>query len=103
MHCDVFQQLMDNAILEHGSDTDYYFKSKHGNYEILFGTDGEHVSVDTFGFKHNSGNWIELEPKDKQIDAMKRKLDSVPDRREIETDEYKDPYFENGISRNDFY
>lgn len=99
---DVFEALMENAKLEHGSDTDYYFKSKHGNYEILFGTDGETISVDTFGFKHNKG-WLELEPTNKQIDTMKRKIESVPDRREEQTDEYKDPYYYNGVNRSDFY
>lgn len=99
---DVFDLLMELAKLEHSSDTDYYFKSKHGNYEILFGTDGEHVSVDTFGFKSNHG-WVELEYTDAQFSAMKRKIESVPDRREEQTDYYKDPYFENGVSRKDFY
>lgn len=101
---DVFDELLQNAILEHGSDTDYYFKSKHGNYEVLFGTDGENVSVDAFGFKHNSGDWIEMEPNDAQFSEMKRKIDSVPDRRDNEeTDEYRDPYYDNGVNRSDFY
>lgn len=102
----VFKQLLENAKLEHGSDTDYYFKSKHGNYEILFGFDGETMSVDIFGFKHNSGDWIELEPNDVQIDKMKRKLDNVePFQYEFrkQYQKYIDPYFDNGVSRENFY
>lgn len=100
----VFEALMESAILEHGSDTDYYFKSKHGNYEILFGTDGNTISVDTFGFKHNKG-WIELEYTDTQFNEMKRKIESVPDRNDdsYTTDDYIDFEFENGHKPEDFY
>lgn len=99
----VFEALLENAKLEHGSDTDYYFKSKHGNYEILFGFDGETMSIDTFGFKHNSGDWIELEPTEVQIDKMKRKIESVEPRIEYEQTPYIDEYWENGVSRENFY
>lgn len=99
----VFKQLLENAKLEHGSDTDYYFKGKHGNYEILFGFDGETMSIDTFGFKHNSGDWIELEPTNLQYSEMKRKLNNVEREIEHEPLPYVDEYWENGIERKDFY
>lgn len=98
----IFEQLLENAKLEHGSDTDYYFKSKHGNYEILFGFNGETISVDTFGFKHNKG-WIELEPNDVQIDKMKRKLNNVEREIEHEQEQINDYYDYYGVSRENFY
>lgn len=103
MPSEIFQALMQSAKLEHGSDTDYYFKSKHGNYEILFGFDGETMSVDTFGFKHNSGDWIELEPTGTQYSEMKRKLDNAEREIEHEPLPYVDEYYDNGVRREDFY
>lgn len=103
MPSEVFEQLLENAVLEHGSDTDYYFKSKHGNYEILFGFDGETMSVDTFGFKHNSGDWIELEPTNEQYSEMKRKLDRVEREIEHEPEQINDYYDYYGVSREYFY
>lgn len=103
---DVFEALLENAKLEHGSDTDYYFKSKHGSYEVLFGHDGETMSIDAFGFKNNSGYWIELEPTDTQINEMKRKLDNVEPFQYDFRKEYQkniDLYFDNGVSRENFY
>lgn len=102
MPCDVFEALLENAVLEHGSDTDYYFKSKHGNYEILFGFDGETMSVDTFGFKHKN-EWIDLEYNDNQLNSMKLKLESIDIEHELEPLPYIDPYYDNGVNINDFY
>jgi len=100
---EVFEKLMENAILEHGSDTDYYFKSKHCNYEVLFGTDGETISIDTFGFKHNSG-WVEYEYTDAQFSEMKRKIDEVqPFQYEYRKEYQKDIMWQNGHKPEDFY
>lgn len=100
---DVFEQLLENAVLEHGSDTDYYFKGKHVNYEILFGFDGETMSVDTFGFNHNSGEWIELIPTNDQEAEMLVKLDNVEREIEHEPLHYVDEMWDNGHERKDFY
>lgn len=102
MPSEVLEALLENAVLEYGSDTDYYFKSKHGNYEMLFGFDGETMSVDTFGFKHNKG-WIELQPTNAQYSEMKRKLDNAEREIEHEPLPYVDEYLDNGVRREDFY
>lgn len=97
----IFEKLMENAVLSRNSDTDYSFTGKHGNYEIMFGFDGETMSVDCFGFMQK--DWIELDPTQDQYDSMKKKLESVEFEKEHEPLEYKDPYFENGVNRLYFY
>lgn len=98
----VFLELINKAILEIHSENEFSFEAKHSNYEIDFYMSDNQMHIECFGF--NKNGWIELEPTDSQMEQMKSKLEAVEIVQDIEPDSgYIDYYFENGVSRENFY
>lgn len=99
----IFQSLLENKKLEVVSESEYGYHCKYNNYGIHFCMDDSNDLL-VIHFGKQSKDWIELEPTDDQINEMRSLLTKIELKVDLEAESgYIDHYYDNGVSRKDFY